>query len=236
MKERNEIGLQIPYLSLVFILICILSEVTDAILLVDVLSRTLSSLPTFLVWIVSCITGSICFFSMAFEGFCKARNEDHNPIIGIIIWATLGIVLIWLRINSALLDFTSLKEFFQSRDVTMGILQIVLYLGTGFMTYACSKKITKAVICEYFLTKIKYKKNYEYLEDLKTEIMLNISCLRNYSLYTNRLDNYYEKMDGEIEFCKKEVEALVESKMACYVEPDIMDKMYKYSIRKSKSE
>ena len=118
----------------------------------------------------------------------------------------------------------------------MGILQIVLYLGTGFMTYACFKKITKAVICEYFLTKRKYQKNYEYLEDLKTEILLNISCLRNYGLYTNRLDNYYEKLDGEIEFCKKEVEALVESKMACYVEPDIMDKMYKYSIRKSESE
>jgi hypothetical protein len=149
--DGGDYGIHFPWISFLFLIVGILSEITDAFLLVDVLSPILSGLGSTMVYVISFITGSVCFFSMAAIGYQSANEkvEYKTKVIEIIIWLAVGIYLVWLRINSAFFEFEDLNTFFSDKDVVMGGLTFLLYIGTGFMTYSSTKQLTNRKLYEY---------------------------------------------------------------------------------------
>ena len=178
MKKNNvnllggEYGINFPWISVIFLIVGFASEITDAFLLVDVLSPILSGLGSTMVYVISFITGSVCFFSMAAIGYQSANDKGKykTKYIEILIWLLVGLYLVWLRVNKAFFNFTDFSTFFSDKDVVMGGLTILLYLGTGFMTYSSSKQLTDRKFYEYFMAKRKYNELMNNMLDLKGEI------------------------------------------------------------------
>jgi rRNA large subunit m3Psi methyltransferase RlmH len=174
--DGGDYGIHFPWISLLFLIIGIASEITDALLLVDVLSPILSGLGSAMVYLISFITGSVCFFSMAAIGYQSANEkvEYKTKYVELVIWGAVGCYLVWLRINSAVFDFENWNTFFSDKDVVMGGLTILLYLGTGFMTYSSTKQLTDRKLYEYIMAKRQYDKLMNDMLDLKGESLTSV--------------------------------------------------------------
>lgn len=238
-KEQNNInggdyGIHFPWITLLFLIVGIASEITDSLLLVDVLSPILSGLGTTMVYVISFITGSICFFSMAAVGYQSANEkvEYKTKVIEIIIWLAVGIYLVWLRINSAFFEFENFNTFFSDKDVVMGGLTFLLYIGTGFMTYSSTKQLTNRKLYEYLMAKRKYDDLMNTMLDLKGEIEDGLLELALYSKYAKRLINSKQNCFDNIESYNQAVKALLEAKLSIMTEPDQMDDIYDSAIKK----
>ncbi len=230
----GDYGIHFPWITLLFLIVGIASEITDSLLLVDVLSPILSGLGTTMVYLISFITGSICFFSMAAVGYQSANEkvEYKTKKIEIAIWLAVGFYLVWLRINSAFFEFESLSVFFSDKDVVMGGLTFLLYIGTGFMTYSSSKQLTNRKLYEYLMAKRKYDNLMNYMLDLKGEIEDGILELQLYPEYAKRLVDSKDNCFDNIDSYNQAVKALLEAKLSVMTEPDQMDDIYDSSIKK----
>lgn len=237
-KNNNKIGgdygINFPWITLLFLIVGIASEITDSLLLVDVLSPILSGLGTSMVYVISFITGSICFFSMAAVGYQSANEkvEYKTKVIEIIIWLAVGIYLVWLRINSAVFEFENFNTFFSDKDVVMGGLTFLLYIGTGFMTYSSTKQLTNRKLYEYIMAKRKYDKLMNDMLDLKCEIEDGLLELSLYPRYAKRLVSSKNNCFENIDSYNQAVKALLEAKLAVMTEPDQMDDIYDRSLKK----
>ena len=238
-KKANNIiggdyGIHFPWITLLFLIVGIASEITDSLLLVDVLSPILSGLGTTMVYIISFITGSICFFSMAAVGYQSANDKVQykTKVIEIIIWLAVGIYLVWLRINSAFFEFEDFSKFFSDKDVVMGGLTFLLYIGTGFMTYSSTKQLTNRKLYEYIMAKRKYDDLMNRMLELKGEIEDGLLDLALYPEYAKRLINSKQNCFDNIDSYNQAVKALIEAKLAVMTEPDQMDDIYDCSIQK----
>ena len=240
MKKKKNIftggdyGIHFPWITLLFLVVGIASEITDSLLLVDVLSPILSGLGTTMVYIISFITGSICFFSMAAVGYQSAndRVEYKTKVIEIIIWLAVGFYLVWLRINSAFFEFEDFATFFSDKDVVMGGLTFLLYIGTGFMTYSSSKQLTNRKLYEYLMAKRKYDNLMDEMLLLKGEIEDGLLELALYPGYATRLINSKDNCFDNIDSYNHAVKALLEAKLSVMTEPDQMDDIYDSSLKK----
>lgn len=240
MKKNNQnggdYGIHFPWVTVLFLIVGIASEITDSLLLVDVLSPILSGLGTTMVYLISFITGSVCFFSMAAIGYQSANDkvEYKTKIIEIAIWAAVGCYLVWLRINKAVFEFEDFATFFTNKDVVMGGLTVLLYLGTGFMTYSSAKQLTNRKLYEYLMAKKKYNDLMNQMLDLKSEIEDGLSELELYQCYADRLIKSRQNCLENVESYNQSVKSLLEAKMALITEPDQMDDIYDKTIEKEK--
>ncbi len=227
-NSGGDYGIQFPWITLLFLLVGIASEITDSLLLVDVLSPILSGLPTYMVLLISFITGSICFFSMAAVGYQSANDKVpyKTKVIEILIWFLTGAYLVWLRINVAVFEFESFSTFFSDKEVVMGGLTFLLYLGTGFMTYASAKQLSNRKLYEYLMAKRQYDKVMNSLLDLKEEIEDGLAELEIYQGYADRLVECKDCCLDNIETYNETVKSLVEAKIALMTEPYQMDDIY----------
>lgn len=230
----GDYGIHFPWITLLFLIVGIASEITDSLLLVDVLSPILSGLGTTMVYIISFITGSICFFSMAAVGYQSANEkvEYKTKVIEIIIWLAVGIYLVWLRINSAFFEFEDFNTFFSDKDVVMGGLTFLLYIGTGFMTYSSTKQLTNRKLYEYLMAKRKYDNLMSDMLDLKGEIEDGLLELALYPKYAKRLINSKQNCFDNIDSYNQSVKALLEAKLSIMTEPDQMDDIYDSALKK----
>ena len=232
----GDYGIHFPWITLLFLIVGIASEVTDSLLLVDVLSPILSGLPTYMIYIISFITGSICFFSMAAVGYQSANDKVpyNTKVIEIIIWFLTGAYLVWLRINVAVFEFENFATFFSDKEVVMGGLTFLLYLGTGFMTYASAKQLSNRKLYEYLMARRKYNRLMDDILFLKEEIKEGISELSLYPGYAQRLQYSKKSCMDNIESYDETVKSLVEAKVALMTEPIQMDDIYDRTIQKEK--
>ena len=230
----GDYGIHFPWITLLFLIVGIASEVTDSLLLVDVLSPILSGLPTYMIYIISFITGSICFFSMAAVGYQSANDKVpyNTKVIEIAIWFLTGAYLVWLRINVAVFEFENFATFFSDKEVVMGGLTFLLYLGTGFMTYASAKQLSNRKLYEYLMAKREYDKLMNSLLDLKEEIEDGIAALELYQGYASRLTESKNCCLDNIDSYNQSVKALIEAKIALMTEPYQMDDIYGKTIEK----
>ena len=232
----GDYGIYFPWITLLFIVVGIASEITDSLLLVDVLSPILSGLPSYMVTLISFITGSICFFSMAAIGYQSANDKVpyRTKVIEIAIWLLTGFYLVWLRINVAVFEFENFATFFSDKEVVMGGLTLLLYLGTGFMTYASAKQLSNRKLYEYLMAKRDYDKLMNSLLDLKEEIEDGIAELELYQGYADRLIKSKKCCLDNIETYNESVKSLVEAKIALMTEPYQMDDIYNQTVEKEK--
>ena len=232
----GEYGIHFPWVSVIFLIVGIASEITDSLLLVDVLSPILSGLPSYLVTLISFITGSVCFFSMAAIGYQSANDKVKykTKVIEILIWLCVGIYLVWLRIYDAVFNFEDFATFFSDKNVVMGGLTILLYLGTGFMTYSSTKQLTNRKLYEYLMARRKYNRLMDDILFLKEEIKEGISELSLYPGYAQRLQYSKKSCMDNIESYDETVKSLVEAKVALMTEPIQMDDIYDRTIQKEK--
>lgn len=238
-KKKNtflggDYGIHFPWITLLFLIVGVASEITDSLLLVDVLSPILSGLGTTMVYIISFITGSICFFSMAAVGYQSAndRVEYKTKTIEILIWLFVGFYLVWLRINSAFFEFEDLSTFFSDKDVVMGGLTFLLYIGTGFMTYSSAKQLTDRKLFEYLMAKREYNNLMNDMLELKGEIEDGLLELALYPGYAERLINSKDNCFDNINSYNQSAKALLEAKLSVMTEPDQMDDIYDRSLKK----
>ena len=232
--DGGDYGIHFPWISFLFLIVGILSEITDAFLLVDVLSPILSGLGSTMVYVISFITGSVCFFSMAAIGYQSANEkvEYKTKYVELVIWGAVGCYLVWLRINSAVFDFENWNTFFSDKDVVMGGLTILLYLGTGFMTYSSTKQLTDRKLFEYFMAKRQYKKLMNDMLGLKGEIEDGLLELALYQEYAKRLVESKKACYDNVEPYNQAVKALIEAKLSIMTEPNQMDDIYDSSLKK----
>lgn len=235
-NSGGDYGIHFPWITLLFLLVGIASEITDSLLLVDVLSPILSGLPTYMVTLISFITGSICFFSMAAIGYQSANDKVpyKTKIIEISIWFLTGLYLVWLRINVAVFEFENFATFFSDKEVVMGGLTFLLYLGTGFMTYASAKQLSNRKLYEYLMAKREYDKLMNSLLDLKEEIEDGLAELELYQGYADRLVESKNCCLDNIDSYNESVKSLVEAKIALMTEPYQMDDIYDKTVEKEK--
>ena len=242
MKKKNitasggDYGIHFPWISLLFLIVGIASEITDSFLLVDVLSPILGGLGTNMVYVISFITGSICFFSMAAIGYQSANDKVKYKTknIEIAIWFLVGLYLVWLRVNIAFFNFEDFNTFFSDKDVVMGGLTFLLYIGTGFMTYSSAKQLTDRKLYEYIMAKTEYKKLMDSMLCLKGEIEDGLLELALYPGYAGRLMNSKANCLDNIDSFNKSTKALLEAKLSVITEPDQMDDIYDDSLKKEK--
>ena len=235
--KGGDYGIHFPWVSIIFLIVGIASEITDALLLKDVLSPILSSLgPTF-VSIISFITGAVCFFSMAAIGYQSANEKVpyRTKRIEIGIWLAVGFYLVWLRINGALFEWEGFKAFFSNKDVVMGGLALLLYVGTGFMTYFSTKQLTNRKLYEYLMAQREYDRIIDEIADLREEISDGIAALNIYPKYVKRLNKSSEEVLRNIETYNKAVKALCEAKISLIIEPDQMDDVFARANSKNKN-
>ena len=232
----GDYGIHFPWISFLFLIVGIASEITDSLLLVDVLSPILGGLGINMVYIISFITGSICFFSMAAIGYQSANDKVKykTKYIEIFIWLLVGLYLFWLRINKAFFNFVDFNTFFSDKDVVMSGLTLLLYIGTGFMTYSSSKQLTDRKLYEYIMAKREYNKLMDSMLLLKGEIEDGLLELALYPGYASRLVNSRDNCLENIDSYNKSAKALLEAKLSVITEPDQMDDIYDDSLKKEK--
>lgn len=236
--DGGDYGIQFPWISIVFLIVGFASEITDSLLLEDVLSPTLSELGPVLVKMISYITGAVCFFSMAAIGYQSANEkiEYKTKIIEIGIWLAVGLYLCWLRINGALFDWTNWTTFMSDKNVVMGGLAFLLYIGTGFMTYSSTKQLTNVKLIEYVLAKKQYDDLMNELFEIREDIIAGSSDLSIYPNYCKRLMKSRNTVKKNVGLYNKSVKALIEAKMSVITEPNLMDDMYNDAQSKAQKE
>ncbi|MBQ1373251.1 hypothetical protein IIY66_00390 [Candidatus Saccharibacteria bacterium] len=238
--DGGDYGIHFPWVSVIFLLVGIASEITDALLLNNSLAQVMSvdkNDPRALV--ISIITGMVCFFSMAAIGYQSANTKVKykTKTIEIAIWLVVGIYLAWLRIGLDLKNIETMEgNFLLQQNVVMGGLQILLYIGTGFMTYAATKQLTNAKLYEYMMAKYEYNKLLDEIADRRAYIINGVSKLALYPGYAERLKQSKNSVLSNVAHYNQSVKSLCEAKMAVTTEPDHMDDMYNRALAREKSE
>ncbi len=237
--DGGDYGIHFPWVSIIFLIVGIASEITDAFLLHESLGVLARGLSDEIAYLISFITGAVCFFSMAAIGYQSAntRVKYSTKTIEIAIWLAVGIYIASLRILLAVEkgETGTFVEVLSNHNSIMGFLQLLLYIGTGFMTYSSVKQLTNAKLYEYIMAKREYNKLLDEIADRREFIIDGVSELSLYQNYADRLVKSKKSVMSNVAQYNESVKAMCEAKMAVATEPNQMDDMYERAINKEKS-
>lgn len=241
-------GIRFPWEALLFVAVGLLSEVVDAMFMNATLETLGPDLNPVVAVIISYIVGAGCFFSMAFVGFQLGNRRYYTKIgerISYGFWAVAGIALVTAKLLAGLVgggldeaiageisfgDVFATEEFIS--NAVIAIVQLVLYIGTGFITRDSVKILTDNDMREYFLARRKYKKLLDELSEQRGDIVEDISKLKAYPKYAKRLVNSKRSVKKNVEQYNESARALIEARMAITVDPDLMEDMYDNAMAK----
>ena len=234
-------GVRFPWEAVFFLIIGILSEVADALFMVQSLN-SLQGGDQNISLIISFIVGGGCFFSMAFIGFQQANRRYYSKMgvgFSYFFWITAGAALVATKflgglkdsgLSEALMGYIPFNEVISNdkfiSSATIGVVQMVLYIGTGFMTRDSVRMLTDNDLREYFLARKKFGKLLKKLKKERGDIVEDISILKAYPKYASRLARSKKSVQRNIRQYNESARALVEAKMAITVEPDLMEDIY----------
>ena len=188
--QQTIFGVRFPWECVFFVVVGLLSEVVDAMFMNTTLDFLNPANPIINI-IISYIVGAGCFFSMAFAGF-QLGNRRYYSKLGIGVsygfWALAGIALVTAKLmaglvnsgelESVMLGRTELGTLFSNTDfisaAIVAVVQLVLYIGTGFMTRDSVRILTDNDMREFFLARRTYKKMLDELSDYRGDIL----CIR----------------------------------------------------------
>lgn len=241
-------GVRFPWCAGIAAAVGLLSEVVDAMFM----STTLASLlnvdlnENFQPIIISYIVGAGCFISMAWLGFQRGNLKYYSrkgAIASYIFWITAGLALVASKILAGIVGATreglELNELLMStsflNNLVVAIVQLVLYIGTGFLTRDSVQVLTNKDMREYFLAKRKYDELLGELADNRQEIIEDISILKSYPKYAERLNFSKRSVKANVRQYNEAARALIEAEMAMKVEPDLMEDMYDKTMKKEKN-
>ena len=241
-------GVRFPWEAVLFATIGALSEVVDALFMnatLEVLGKDLSPVVAI---VISFIVGAGCFFSMAFVGFQLGNRRYFSKIgerISYGFWAVAGVSLVIAKLLAGLVSgglddviggSMSLPELLATEEfisnAIIAFVQLVLYIGTGFMTRDSIRILTDNDLREYFLARKTYRKLLDELSVQRGNIIEDISKLRSYPKFAKRLFSTKNAVRQNIAQYNESARALIEAKMAITVEPELMEAMYNSAMEK----
>lgn len=243
-------GVRFPWEAFFFAIVGLLSEVVDAMFMNATLETLGTDLSPAVATIISYIVGAGCFFSMAFVGF-QLGNRRHYTKMGERIsygfWVSAGAALVLAKLlagmvggglDDAITGKISFANVFATEEfisnAIIAAVQLVLYIGTGFMTRDSIKIITDNDLREYMLARRKYKKLLDELSEQRGDIVEDISKLKAYPKYAARLVDSKHSVKKNVEQYNESARALIEARMAITVEPDLMEDMYDNAMEKER--
>ena len=241
-------GIRFPWEAVFFVTVGLLSEVVDAMFMNATLETLGTDLNPIKATIISYIVGAGCFFSMAFVGFQQANRRYYSKFgewMSYGFWAVAGIALVSSKLlaglvggglDDAIAGTISFSDVFATEEfisnAVIAIVQLVLYVGTGFMTRDSVRILTDNDMREYLLARKKYKKLLDELSEQRGNIVEDISKLKAYPKYAKRLVKSKRSVKKNVAQYNESARALIEARMAITVEPDLMEDMYDNAMEK----
>ena len=240
-------GIRFPWEAWFFVIVGALSEVVDALFMKDTLD-ILTGLEPIVSILISAIVGAGCFFSMAFVGF-QLGNRRYYSKIGIgfsyAFWATAGIALVSAKLLAGMSDGglsqvlagdMALSEMIAT-DAFLGqaivaIVQLVLYVGTGFITRDSVRILTDNDVREYQLAKREYDMLLGDLAEKRRDIIEDISKLKSYPKIAKRLIASKRSVKKNVQQYNEAARAIIEAKMSVSVQPELMEEIYDSAMAK----
>lgn len=241
-------GVRFPWEAVFFVTVGLLSEVVDAMFLNATLETLGRDLNPVVATVISYIVGAGCFFSMAFVGFQLGNRRYYTKVgerISYGFWAVAGVSLVLAKLLAGLVggglddvlagkmsvgDLLVSEEFIS--NAVIAFVQMVLYVGTGFMTRDSVRILTDNDLREYFLARRRYKKLLDELSEQRGDIVEDISKLKSYPKYAERLVESKHSVKKNVAQYNESARALIEARMAISVEPDLMEDMYDNAMEK----
>lgn len=244
-------GVRFPWEAYFGLAMGVLSEVVDALLLMDNLKTFLPNLGGANV-AISILVGAGCFFTMAFAGFCRANPKyysEKGDRRAIKYWKAAGFMLFALRIISGMItgattifdvalgdavvgDLFAEEEFI--KNIVVGAAQFVLYLSSGYMSYDSVRILTDNNLREYIQARREYRELSKKLADQNKKIKTDIDKLKMYPNLVARIVRSKSSARYTVAQYNEAARALVEMKMAVSVKPNWMDEMYDNAMAKQK--
>lgn len=242
-------GVRFPWEACLFLVIGFASEVVDSIFMHGTLETLSGDLSPVSAWVISGIVGAGCFFSMAFVGF-QFGNRRYYTRFGEIVsygfWGAAGLALVIAKLLAGLVDggilmgiadgTSSLGDAIGSEEFVsqaiIAIVQLVLYVGTGFMTRDSTKILTDNDLREYFAAKKRYGELLDELSEKRQTLLADMSHLGAYSRRAKRLIRSKASAKKNIAQYNEAARALIEARMSISVDPDLMEKMYDDAMKK----
>ena len=225
--EGGDYGIHVPWVSFGFLIAGVISEITDGILMYDVLGRYVKTNE----WspiLISAVTAFICFASMAAIGYQSANTKVKykTKALEIGIWLLIGFTIASLRIFKSLDESGGIFNEAVWSAFAIGILQLLLYLGSGMMTYSASKQLTNRKLFEYLMAQYEYNELTKQLSKTREQISTGIHDLSLYPDYVVRLKSSKTEVFKNVGQYNKATKAMCEAKMSIVTNPDQMDEMY----------
>lgn len=246
--EQTIYGVRFPWEVLLFVLIGLFSEVVDAMFMNATLEILGPDLDHTTATIISYIVGAGCFFSMAFVGFQQGNRRYYSKLGTVFsygFWAFAGLALVSAKLlaglvsgglSDAIAGTTSFSSILATEEfisnLVIAIVQLVLYIGTGFMTRDSVRILTDNDMREYILAKRKLNSIAKELSDIRGEIAEDLSKLKAYPKYAQRLIDSKRAVKNQIAQYNESARALIEARMSITVEPDLMEDMYDNAMAK----
>ena len=242
-------GVRFPWEAFFFVTVGALSEVVDALFMNETLDL-LNGLDTVISAIISAIVGAGCFFSMAFAGFLLGNRRYYNKV-GMMFsygfWAIAGITLVAAKLlagmvggglDDVLAGTMDAGKMFGSEEflsqAIVAVVQLVLYIGTGFMTRDSVRILTDNDMREYQLAKRKYDELLEELAEKRKHITEDISKLKSYPKIAERLVLSKRSVMRNVKQYNEAARAIIEAKMSVSVQPELMESMYDSAMEKER--
>lgn len=248
-KFKAALGIRFPWCAAIFAVIGLLSEVVDAMFMNATLETLAPDIDSFQAICISAIIGASCFASMAFVGFQMGNPKYYSKkgaTISYIFWASAGLALVIAKLLSGMVNTGDLSAVFAGEKSFMSVLlseeslpsliialtQMVLYVGTGFMTRDSVRILTNVDMREYFLARRKYNQMLDELAEVRGDIISDIATLKIYEKHATRLLKSREAVLKNVAQYNESARAKIEAQMAITVEPDLMDGMYDEAMEK----
>ena len=242
-------GVRFPWEAYFFVAVGFASEVVDSIFMHGTLETLGGDLSPEAAWVISGIVGAGCFFSMAFVGFQLGNRRYYTKFgewISYIFWATAGLALVIAKLLAGLMSGNilmgvangsmELKDALGSEEfisqAIVAIVQLVLYVGTGFMTRDSVKILTDNDLREYFSARRRYDELLEELSEKRQTLLEDMSHLGAYERRAKRLIKSKAATKKNIAQYNEAARALIEARMSISVEPDLMEGMYDDAMKK----
>ena len=235
-------GIRFPWEVWFFVAVGALSEVVDALFMHNTLQQ-LGNIPAFHAIIISAIIGAGCFFSMAFAGFQLGNRRYYSKIgmgISYGFWGLAGLALVLAKLLGGMVKTGLLMKFLKG-DITLvtmisnkafisqaiiAFVQLILYIGTGFMTRDSVRILTDNDIREYQLAKREYEELLDELAEKRRDITEDISKLKSYPKIAKRLIRSKQSVKRNVQQYNEAARAIIEAKMSVSVQPELMEEMY----------
>ena len=244
-------GVRFPREAFFGLAMGVLSEVVDALLLMDNLKVLVPNLGGANI-AVSILVGAGCFFTMAFAGFCRANPKYYSVKSdrkAIKYWRAAGITLFLLRIVSGMitgattifdvaLGDAAFGELFAEeefvKNISIGATQFVLYLSSGYMAYDSVRMLTDNNLREYIQARREYRELRKKLASQNKKVKTDIEKLKMYPNIAERIVKSKTSTKYTVAQYNEAARALIEMKMAVSVKPNWMEQMYDEAMEKQK--